>query len=62
NHDFDFVFNHHFSPRLSVSVKDTFRVAEQQSLVTRGTSFAPDNDFLYNTLAGSLSYAFRPET
>ena len=57
NHDFDFVLNHDFSPRLSVSLKDTFRMAEQSVLIDRGTSFSQDNDFLFNSLAGQRPYA-----
>jgi hypothetical protein len=62
NHDFDLVFNHSFTPRVSLSIKDTFRLAELPELIDRGTTLRENNDFVYNTLNGTLGVVVNPET
>jgi len=62
NHDIDFVFNHSFTPRLSLSVKDTFRIGELPELIERGTTFRENNDFVYNTVNGTATYRITPNT
>lgn len=62
NHDVDVVLNHEFTPRLSLSLKDTFRIAELPELVDRGTTFRENNDFLYNNASGTASYRIAPKT
>lgn len=62
NHDIDFVLNHEFTPRLSLSVKDTFRIAELPELIDRGTTFRENNDFKYNQANGTLAFLFAPQT
>ena len=61
-HNLDFILNHEFTPRLSLSIKDTFRYAEQPELIERGDVVRQDSDFIFNTLSGALSYKMFPQT
>lgn len=62
HHDFDVVLAHNFTPRLSLSVKDTFRLGEQPEAI-EGSSLRRENgDFIYNVADGSASYLLRPGT
>lgn len=60
HHDFDFIFNHAFTPRLALSVKDTFRYAELPEAIERGTVVRQRNDFIYNALLGTMTYKVTP--
>ena len=60
HHDFDFIFNHKFTPRLALGIKDTFRYAELPEAIERGTVVRQRSDFLYNALLGTLTYQVTP--
>jgi hypothetical protein len=62
HHDLDFILNHTFTPRLSLSVKDTFRLSELPELIESSSIVRENNDFIYNTLNGTLAVRLRPET
>lgn len=62
HHDLDFILNHQFDPRLSLSIKDTFRLAELPELVEDNAIVRQQNDFIYNTLNGTLSVKMQPDT
>jgi hypothetical protein len=62
HHDVDFILNHSFTPRLSLSVKETFRLAQLAELIDRGTTLREEGDYIYNSLNGTLAYLFTPET
>lgn len=61
-HEFDLVVNHTFSPRLNLSLVDTFRRGEQPELVENNVVIRENDDFTYNTLNGTMGYMFRPTT
>jgi len=61
HHDFDLIINHKFSPRLSLSMKDTFRRAELPELIDRGDIVRDNNDFNYNALNVAGSVIMRPD-
>lgn len=60
HHDFDFILNHKFSPRVALGVKDTFRYAELPESIDRGTVIRQRSDFFYNALLATLSYQVTP--
>lgn len=60
HHDVDFIFNHAFTPRLALSVKDTFRYAELPEAIERGTMVREESDFIYNSLLGTVTYKVTP--
>jgi hypothetical protein len=62
HHAFDGSLNHIFSPRTSISFRDTLRFAERPDTIDRGSVIRQDNDFLYNSFVGSLSYLVAAET
>ena len=62
HHSFDGVFNHNFSPRLSISLKDRFRLAELPDEISGGTVIRENNDYIYNALNGTITAKFSPET
>ncbi|HRZ13451.1 MAG TPA: outer membrane beta-barrel protein [Kiritimatiellia bacterium] len=62
NHEFDLIANHTFTPRLALSLVDTFRRGEQPELTDRDVVVREKDDFIYNTANGTLSYMFRPQT
>ena len=59
HHQFDGVIDHEFSPRLSINVKETFRLAELPELIEDGVITRQNNDYIYNSvnlgLNGKLS-------
>ena len=62
NHDFDFVFNQTFTPRVSLSVLDTLRYGEQPE-GEEGDNFVREEDnFYYNALVGTLGFQLKPQT
>ena len=61
-HEFDFILNQVFTPRLALNVVDTFRRGEQPELTDRDVIIREQDNFIYNTANGTLSYLFRPQT
>jgi len=55
-HELDVIANHAFSPRLALSLVDTFRRGELPELVDRDVLVREEDDFIYNTANGTLSY------
>lgn len=62
HHDFDLVLSHNFTPRFSLSLKDTFRIAEQPEQIDRGTVLRENDDYVYNVADALAVYAVTPET
>lgn len=62
HHDLDFILNHEFTPRLSLGVKESLKVAQLPELMERGTVVRQENDYTYNTVNGTVSVNLRPET
>jgi hypothetical protein len=62
HHDFDFTLSHNFSERVSLSLKDTLRIAENPQAIDRGTVVREEDDFTYNLADGVLSFVLRPQT
>ena len=62
HHEADVVFSHNFTPRLSLSAKDTLRIAELPELIDRGTVTREKDDYLYNLLDGVLGYKLSDPT
>lgn len=62
HHAVDLVFNHKFSPRFSLGLKDTLRRAELPELVEEGRVVRENNDYLYNSFEGGLTTVLRPDT
>lgn len=62
HHYLNLNLTHEFSPRISVSIKDTFLRAEQPELVERGSIFREENDFDQNDLNANLNLALLPGT
>lgn len=60
HHDFDFILNHSFTPRLSLSIENTLRYAELPESIERGVVVRQRSDFLYNALVGTLAYQVTP--
>jgi len=61
-HEFDFILNHVFTPRLALNVMDTLRRGENPELTDRDVIVREEDDFWYNTANATVSYLFRPET
>ncbi len=62
-HEADVVLNQVFSPRLSLSLMDTFRRGLQPELIDRNTGRTQENqDFIGNTANGTLSFLLSPKT
>jgi len=62
HHDFDLDLSHTFSPRLTLSVKDSFLYAQQPELMDRGVTVRENDDYIYNRANADLSYLLRPQT
>ena len=62
HHEGDLVFSHNFTPRLSLSVKETLRIAELPELVDRGAIVREQDDYIYNLLDGVLGYKISDPT
>ena len=54
HHSADFTLEHEFSPRVTLSVKDLFRLQEQPEEEMRGVFIRDNDDYLYNEIGGSL--------
>ncbi len=62
HNDLDFILNHNFSPRVSLALKDTLRLAEQPDQIDRGTTVRERDDYLYNVTDGQLAVLLTPAT
>jgi len=62
HHDFSIVLTHEFTPRLSLSAKDTFVISEQPQLIDRGAVVSEKDDYTYNVADGTIVYLLQPET
>lgn len=62
HHEGDLVFSHNFSPRLSLSAKDTLRIAELPELADRGSIVREKDDYIYNLVDGVLGYKLSDPT
>lgn len=62
HHDFDFVLNHSFSPRLSFGLKNTLRLAELPEEIDRGTVLRQNDDYLYNVTDANVDYELASRT
>ena len=62
HHDLDLILSHNFTERLSISLKETLRLAEQSEAIDRGAVVRENNDFLYNVADGKLAYQIAPKT
>ncbi|MGD9781554.1 MAG: outer membrane beta-barrel protein [Kiritimatiellia bacterium] len=61
-HDLDLNFIHTFSPVLSLSLNDTLRAGQLPELQDDGYIVRQEDDNVYNSAIGTLSYNLRPET
>ena len=62
HNDLDLILSHNFTPRLSINLKDTLRIAEQPDQIDRGTAVRERDDYLYNIADAQLSYLVAPST
>ena len=62
HHDFDLDLSHNFTPRLTLSAKETFLYAQQPQLMDRGVTIAENDNYIYNRANADISYLLRPET
>ncbi len=62
HHEADVVFAHNFTPRLSLNLKDTLRIAELPELIDRGTVARENDDYTYNLLDSVLGYRLSDPT
>ncbi len=62
HHEADLVFAHNFSPRLSLNLKDTLRIADIPELIDRGSVVREKDDYTYNLLDGVLGYRLSDQT
>ncbi len=57
----DLILNHNFSRRVSVSVRDSFRRAEEPELIENGETYRENGDYYYNSTDLSLSMLLQPK-
>ena len=62
HHSFDATAGHEFSPRVSVAVKNLFRIAQQPEEVSRGTVVRDNGDYMYNESSASADVLVLPRT
>ncbi|HMP76905.1 MAG TPA: outer membrane beta-barrel protein [Kiritimatiellia bacterium] len=62
HHEADVVFAHNFSPRVSLNLKNTLRIAELPELIDRGVVAREKDDYTYNLLDGVLGYRLSEPT
>lgn len=62
HHDLDVVLNHRFSPRVSLGIKNTLRLAEQPEEMDRGIKIRENDDYTYNVTDGNLDVRVLPRT
>jgi len=56
HHNFDVVYNHTFSSKLSLGINDSLMYQELPELRQDGSLIRESNDYFYNTLSGTLAY------
>ena len=61
-HEFDFVLNQTFTPRLTLSIIDTLRRGLSPEIEEAGSIVRENQDFFYNTINGTLGVVLRPAT
>lgn len=61
-HEADLVFSHNFTPRLSLNLKETLRIAELPELMDRGNLARQKSDYTYNLLDGVFGYRMSDAT
>ena len=57
----DLLLNHHFSRRVSVSLRESFRRAEAPELIENGEAYRKESNFNFNKVDGALSMLVRPD-
>lgn len=62
HHSFDVIFGHEFTPRVTLGLKNNFRIAEQPEEILRGTTVRENNDYTYNQTSGNLGIMIAPRT
>jgi hypothetical protein len=62
HHSADIIFGHEFTPRVTLGVKNNFRIAEQPEENLRGTTIRDNNDYTYNQTSGNLGIMVAPRT
>lgn len=62
HHDFDVDFNHDFSPRATLALKNSFLYAELPELMDRGVVVQQKDTYIYNRVNGDFTYALQPHT
>lgn len=62
HHSLDLIFGHEFSPRVTLGLKNSFRIAEQPEENLRGTTVRENNDYTYNETGGNLGVMVAPRT
>ena len=62
HHHADVGFNQAITPRLDLTIRDSFRVAEVPQIEDRGTLLRDENDYTYNSLLGKLTAAVTANT
>lgn len=62
HHEADLVFAHNFTPRLSLNLKDSLRIAELPELIDRGSIARENDDYTYNLLDGVLGFRLSDPT
>lgn len=62
HHAFDAILNHNFSSRLSIGIKERFRLAEVPEEINNGFTIREENDYIYNSINGTLTAKLSPAT
>lgn len=62
HHAADVDFNHNFSPRVSLALKESFIYADLPELMDRGTVIQQKDTYIYNRVNGDLTFQVSPKT
>jgi hypothetical protein len=62
HHDFDLDFNHSFSPRATLALKESFLYAELPELMDRGIILQQKDNYFYNRANADFDYLLQPHT
>jgi len=62
HHSLDLIFGHEFTPRVTLGLKNNFRIAEQPEEIARGVTVRENNDYTYNQTSGNLGIMVAPKT
>lgn len=60
HHELDLSLSHAFTPRLSLSAKNSFRIAQLPEVTDEVGTFRQRSDFVYNSARGALMYQVAP--